>query len=193
MGGGTTRRSSASLTVAVAIALALIAGSAESASPVAPASEAFASGLKVKYWARQFDRLREFDEWMDYKKGKEGPDLPALNYSDTNGTVLSSTLKDKVAALIEGAIKLAEPGTYRFKVRSNDGVMVSIGGAALLKDDEPHKTRFSDEASLTVTEPGWYALEVRYFEKKGSAALELHWAPPAGGFALVPAEAFGHR
>ena len=172
------------------------AGYADSVSgvrPVAAMDAQMTPGLAVKYFSRKFDRLRELRDWMNYKKGKAGPPLPSLDYADSNGTVLTSTRDDLVGAEITGAILLSEAGTYKFKVLSNDGVQVEIGGKRLLKDDRPHKTRFSNQGTVAAGEPGWYPIRVLYFEKKGSAALQLHWATPSGGgFAVVPAEAFGH-
>ena len=39
------------------------------------------------------------------------------------------------------------------------------------------------------------ALDLLYFERKGTSTLELYWKQPGdedGGMALVPAEAFAH-
>ena len=46
----------------------------------------------------------------------------------------------------------------------------------------------------TVAEPGWYPLDILYFERKGTSTLQLFWLPPgaSGDRVLVPAEAFGH-
>ena len=44
-----------------------------------------------------------------------------------------------------------------------------------------------------MTTPGWYALHVLYFQRKGSYALELHWQRPDGAkMETVPAEAFAY-
>jgi len=45
-----------------------------------------------------------------------------------------------------------------------------------------------------VDQEGWYDLRVRYFQRKGSAALSLLWQPPGQmDFTPVPAEAYGHN
>ena len=158
-----------------------------------PQSATVEPGLEVTYYSKAFNRLREIPDWAKYKKGTVGPLLPALDYDSGSGPVLTSTSKDGIGAHIVGLINLGESGTYQFKVRSNDGVQVTIGGDRVVKDDRPHTTRFSKAASLSVATPGWYEIVVFYFEKKGNSVLELHWAPPSGGgFTLVPAEAFGH-
>jgi len=150
-------------------------------------------GLQVTYYARAFNRLREIPDWAKYKKGTAGPVLPAIDYDSGSGAVLTSGRDNGVGAHIVGLINLSESGTYQFKARSNDGAQVTIGGERVVKDDRPHPTRFSKTASLSVAKPGWYKIEILYFEKKGNSVLELHWAlPSGGGFAIVPVEAFGH-
>ena len=150
-------------------------------------------GLEVTYYSKAFNRLREIPDWAKYKKGTVGPVLPAIDYDSGSGVVLTSTLDDGVGAHITGLINLSESGTYQFKARSNDGAQVTIGGERVVKDDRPHPTRFSKVASVNVADPGGYEIEVLYFEKKGTSVLELHWSPPSGGgFAIVPADAFGH-
>ena len=169
------------------------AGSVSATRPIASTDASLEPGLTVKYYSRKLSRLRELRDWMKYKKGKPGPLLPSLDYPETNGAVLTATQTNQVGAKIEGAIHLSEVGTYRFKVLSNDGVQVDIAGKKLLKDDRPHKTRFSKEGTVKVATPGWYRIHVLYFEKNGNAALQLHWVTPSGGgFAVVPAEVFGH-
>lgn len=169
------------------------AGSVSATRPMASADTALDPGLKVRYYSRSLSRLRELRDWIGYKKGKEGPPLPSLDYPETKGAVLTATQTDQVGANIEGAIRFSEAGTYRFKVLSNDGVQVDIAGKKLLKDDRPHKARFSEEGTVKVEMPGWYPIHVLYFEKNGNAALQLHWVTPSGsGYTVVPAEAFGH-
>ena len=50
--------------------------------------------------------------------------------------------------------------------------------------------------TVEVTEPGWYPLEVFYFEKRHTSTLELSWRTPSMGaeaeMVIVPAEAFAH-
>jgi hypothetical protein len=160
---------------------------------VQPQPSSVEPGLEVTYYSKAFNRLREIPDWAKYKEGAVGPVILAINYDSGSGTVLTSTLDDGVGAHIVGLINLSESGTYEFKVRSNDGAQVTIGGERVVKDDRPHPTRFSKTASVNVAEPGWYAIDVLYFEKRGTSVLELHWSPPwGGGFAIVPAEAFGH-
>ena len=177
------------------VAALIVAGTAPAVALKGPISQSAGvePGLEVTYYSKAFNRLREIPDWAKYKKGTVGPLLPAIDYDSGSGPVLTSTNKDGVGAHIIGLINLSESGTYQFKVRSNDGAQVTIGGERVVKDDRPHPTRFSKTASLSIAKPGWYEIDILYFEKRGTSVLELHWAPPSGGgFTIVPAEAFGH-
>jgi hypothetical protein len=48
-------------------------------------------------------------------------------------------------------------------------------------------------AELNIAVPGWYKLEVTYFERKSTSTLQLYWQRPgATEFEIVPAAAFGY-
>ena len=40
--------------------------------------------------------------------------------------------------------------------------------------------------------PGWYSIEIDYYQRKGTAALRLKWTPPGGEESVVPVEVFAH-
>ena len=58
----------------------------------------------------------------------------------------------------------------------------------VLDDPDVHGDRFCGPSTVTVDQEGWYDLRVRYFQRKGSAALSLQWQPRAGRIYPVPAE-----
>jgi hypothetical protein len=91
-------------------------------------------------------------------------------------------------------LRLEAPGTYRFQVTNNDGVRLHLGGARIYDDPRTGPARTSAPIPVDVTEAGWYVIEIWYFEKRGSATLEILWSPP-GGDALVevPAAAMKHQ
>ena len=76
-------------------------------------------------------------------------------------------------------------------MRSNDGVRLTIGGDQLHEDAKPHADRTSDSLPVEVREAGWYPIEIIWYQRKGSWALELTWSA-GGDFAAVPPENFGH-
>ncbi|MZR30558.1 PA14 domain-containing protein [Sneathiella litorea] len=150
-------------------------------------------GLAVTYYGVKVNSIRELEENMGYMDGKPGTPLPMLNYQVGAGNVLTSNSNDMVGAIIKGFIKMEQPGRYVFMVHSNDGVWIAIGDKLIYEDPDVHADRFSDEIIVEISEPGWYPIHIKYFEKKNTATLELYWeAPGHGEMDYVPAEAFSH-
>jgi hypothetical protein len=152
-------------------------------------------GLEVEYYYMLFREVDEVADWMKDHKGQPGTVLPAINYRVGEGTVLTSTNSDGVGAHIHGLVKFDKPGTWSLSARSNDGVRVLLGGKPLFEDPDVHSDRFSEPADVEIKTPGWYALEVLYFERRNTATLELYWTAPDGDgkSALIPAAAFAHQ
>jgi hypothetical protein len=47
---------------------------------------------------------------------------------------------------------------------------------------------------VEISAPGWYALEIWYFEKKGTATLDVLWSRPgSSGFETIAAEVLKHE
>jgi hypothetical protein len=150
-----------------------------------PTPEQLVPGLAVGYSYGYVQSLREIRS----PGSRDGEPLKQLNHAG-DGNVLTSTYVEGVQADIKGFIKLDAPGAWVFKVMSNDGVRVTLGGKKILEDDFVHSDRMSKPATVEVKEPGWYELHVLYFQRKGTYALELHWQKPDGKEEVVPPEAY---
>ncbi len=180
-----------------AVALAVLAGTAgagqaQQAATPQPGADALAPGLAVTYYFGKIDHIREIAGWAK-GEGKVGPPIPMLNYNVGQGKVLTSDASDMVMAVIRGYLHFERPGSYTLLVNSNDGVRIQLGGRQIYDDPDVHADRLSDPLAVEIREPGWYPLEVLYFEKKNTATLELFWLPPgAADFDFVPAAAFAH-
>jgi hypothetical protein len=166
---------------------------AQAQTPVA--ADGLQPGLEVCYIDGLIRHIDEMIRLEDKKPCEPGPNLRLLNSSVGAGTVLTSNLNDGVMARITGYIHLDTAGTYRFTMESNDGVRVEIDGQMILEDPDVHADRYADYGSMEVTEPGWYPLTVRYFERKNTSTLRFFWQPPGteGTMPRVPAEALAHR
>ncbi|MBO6826113.1 MAG: hypothetical protein JJ879_07925 [Sneathiella sp.] len=158
-----------------------------------PSADSLKPGLAVKYYGVKLNSIRQFEEWMEYEKGKDGPPIPMLNYQVGQGDVLTSGTNDMVGADITGFINFETSGSYTMMVHSNDGVRITIGGQLIHEDPNVHADRFSDEITLEISKPGWYPVRILYFEKKNTATLELYWDPPGPqDVDYVPETAFAH-
>ncbi|MBL8706447.1 MAG: hypothetical protein JNM30_16465 [Rhodospirillales bacterium] len=161
------------------------------AKPVSPqpAADKVAPGLSVIYFTNMFNKLREVGA---LGKGKPGEPIKILDHKTNDGNVLTADRPMGVGAKITGMIKFDAPGTYVFKVNSNDGVRLTIAGIKAYELDGVHADEMSDPIPFVVEQPGWYALDIDYFQKKGTSALQLFWTPPGGAEAIVPASQYAH-
>src|SRR5262245_24840895 len=181
--------------VAAALMVGLTAPAADVLTGLQPAEpqptpDKLGPGLNVSYVFGMFRHLNEFKT----KKFEPGTPLQHLDYRMGEGAVLTSKERDGVGALITGFIRFEKSGTYGFDVTSNDGVRVEIGGKLLYEDPSVHSDDTSDRIDVKIDQPGWYPIQVLYYERKGSATLVLRWVP-AGADAKakpvpVPAAAF---
>ena len=188
--GHLTRTIAASaLVVALTAAGAELLTAVKAADPQ-PTPDKLAPGLAVAYVYGIFNHINEFKS----KKFEPGPALPHLDWRMGEGAILTSKERDGVGALITGFIRFEKPGIYGFDVTSNDGVRVEIGGKLLYEDPTVHADDTSERIDMKIDQPGWYPIQVLYFEKKRTATLVLRWVP-AGSDAKakpvpVPAAAF---
>lgn len=186
-------RSALLATALGALAPAALAATVSGLKPMTPppSEDATAPGLAVEYLRI---KVRHVDEVIAAGLGSRGEPLPALDYNSGDGPVLTSGRSDEVGAHIRGLIHFPEPGTYIMTIQSNDGVRLKIDDKLVIEDPEVHGDQYSEYADVVITEAGWYPMYLVYFERKGTSTLELYWQPPgAGGFELVPAEAFRHK
>lgn len=179
----------------VAVWLVMAAPAARAVEPAAPqpAAEALQPGLAVDYYYSKFDSLWEFDDWMRWTEPQPGPALENIYFPDSRDTgVMTQGSSQLVGAHVRGFINFADVGTYTMYMLSNDGAAISIGGARVLVDDGVHAARWAEPREIAIDTPGWYPIEVKYFQKKGSAALELHWSKDGSERVPVPPAAFAH-
>jgi hypothetical protein len=141
----------------------------------------------------QFNHIRDLESFTDYKEGKAGAPIKTLSHQMDAGTILTSEATDFVGAHITGYLRLDTTGTYRFQITNNDGVRFHLGGARIHDDPGTGPARTSAPIPIDVTEKGWYALEIWYFEKRGTATLEVLWSPPGeSAMTNLPADAMKH-
>ncbi|HJQ55597.1 MAG TPA: PA14 domain-containing protein [Vineibacter sp.] len=154
----------------------------------APAADKLAPGLAVNYHFDFIDRMAQFNE-----KGKTvGAPLTHLGWDMKSGNVLTTEKKEGVQAHIFGYIRFAAAGTYIFEVNSNDGVRLEIGGKRIWEDPDVHADRMSPPLQVQVPAPGLYPIKILYFQKKGTATLEVFWAAPGGQRTVIAGDALVH-
>lgn len=169
---------------------------AEAPPSLPPTAVGLQPGLAVWYFPHPFVlNLKDLPQGDKRRKeGWAGPPIPYLNHQFGRSEVFDSGTNRGIALELKGFIRLDKPGTYGFQANSNDGVQVDIEGQRLIDDASWHSDRLSREAWLTISDPGWYALQILYFQRRGTATLQLYWQPPGkAAFSIVPAAVLAHR
>ncbi|KPJ78398.1 MAG: hypothetical protein AMJ54_04080 [Deltaproteobacteria bacterium SG8_13] len=160
-----------------------------------PADDALRPGLSAVYYfdyfARHLDPLTSGSVPPD--TGVTGKPIPFLNHRFGRQEVFDSGTNRGVAIRMRGLIRFPTPGEYTFRALSNDGLRVRVADAMVIDDPTQHSDRYAIQAVVTIGQAGWYPLQVEYFQRKGTAAIELWWrTPEAGDFEPVPASSFAH-
>ncbi|MGW8195751.1 MAG: PA14 domain-containing protein [Desulforhopalus sp.] len=152
------------------------------------------SGLSVLYLDGSYRFISEMPTGKSAeKRGRPGSPIPVINNQFGQGEVFDSGKSSKIGVQITGYIHLDTPGRYEFQALSNDGVQLYINGELIVSDAAVHSDRLSEIGSVAVETGKWQPFLVRYFQRKGTAALKLYWRPPgANDFTIVPERAYGH-
>jgi hypothetical protein len=152
-------------------------------------------GLRVLYFNGMFRNVRQIPDGdrAILEKGRPGAPILMIDNQFGGNEVFDSGRNRGVGVQMKGYLFFDQIGLYQFQALSNDGVEVFIDGQSVLIDPTVHSDRLSDVETLTVRETGWHALMVKYFQRKGSAALTLYWKTPGkDAFEVIPAKAYAH-
>lgn len=88
-----------------------------------------------------------------------------------------------------GWLLVEDSGVYRFRLTSDDGARLFVGGERLIDNDGRHGMRAVESADLELR-TGEHALLVEHFDGGGNRGLVLEWLTPgADEFVLVPTSA----
>ena len=181
------------LLLAIFCTILYLGGCAATEGPVN--SKLLAPGLGVLYFDGMFRHVNQVPDGDRalLEMGRPGPTILQLDNQFGDGEVFDSGKNRGVAVQLKGYLHFTENGTYRFQTLSNDGVELTIDGRTVIIDPDVHSDRLSEVATYFVAEPGYRPVTVKYFQRKGTAALRLLWAPPsAETLSVVPATAYFH-
>ncbi|MEO1845946.1 MAG: PA14 domain-containing protein [Pseudomonadota bacterium] len=155
-----------------------------------PAVSELRPGLAVTY---DYARRVHVDDIEVLSNPVIGKPLDNIAHRTVDGKVLTAKRAMMVAAHIRGLIRFEAPGTYTFRIESNDGVKARIGDQQIWVDPEIHSNRWSPPIPLVIDAPGWYELWINYYQKKGTSALQLVWTVPGSESEThVPPEVLAH-
>ncbi len=154
-----------------------------------------APGLRVLYFNGNYRHVRQIPDGDRAILEKGRPGLPILMIDNKFGAneVFDSGRNREVGVQMKGYLHLEKKGSYEFQALSNDGVEIIIDGNSILIDPGVHSDRLSNIETLSVQDTGWHSLMVKYFQRKGTAAITLFWKTPGKDeFEVIPARVYGH-
>ena len=152
-------------------------------------------GLKVLYFNGKYRNVRQIPDGDTaiLEKGRPGSPILLIDNQFGNNEVFDSGRSRGVGVQMKGYLLFDHKGPYEFQALSNDGVEVIIDGDTILIDADVHSDRLSNIGTLSVQKTGYHSLMVKYFQRKGTAALKLFWKTPGkDAFEVIPARAYGH-
>ena len=107
--------------------------------------------------------------------------IPAIDWTSTDGFGFS----DNFVSQVIGNLNVPEAGTYGFRLISDDGSRLHLGGQQVIDHDGLHGAEPKDgEIALNA---GYQSLRIDHFDAGGGQQVTLQWKPPgASDFAVVP-------
>ncbi len=151
------------------------------------------SAIYIYEFFKYINQMKVLDPKLTTEK--IGRPIPFLNHHfGEQEPVFDSGVNRGIGIQMNGFLKFSEAGKYAMMALSNDGIRVRICDKIILEDPNVHSDRFSPQAVVDIPEPGWYPIMIQYFQRKGTAAIEMHWKLPGKSeFSVIPAEAYAHE
>ncbi len=137
------------------------------------------AGLECTLYAGDWDALPDF-----------GRELPATRVVTPGPQLPANYRKEHEARRYVGLVDLPETEVWTFELSSDDGSALWIDGKLVVDNDGLHGA--SAKSGVCALAAGPHAIELRWFNKTGSAALELSWARPGQKPERIPDAAFTH-
>lgn len=152
-------------------------------------------GLKAIYLYDKYKNISDMPttERGIAKFGRPAPPILQLDHEFHKGNVFESGRSTEIGVLMTGYLHLDKPGEYVFQAKSNDGFQLIIDGDLVVSDPGVHGDRLSDPGRFFVKQGGMFPVEIRYFQRKGTATVKLYWQiPGTNSFSIVPSVAYLH-
>ena len=143
-------------------------------------------GLNYKYYVGNWSGLPDFATLTPVATGKM-----------QNIYLTPRTQEDGFAFLWEGYIKITVPGTYYFRIASDDGSRMWIGSlngtsspyaysaTPIINNDGVHGTQEITSGPVNLV-AGIYPVAIGFLEATGDQVMNLSWKVPVPGSSFVP-------
>lgn len=159
-----------------------------------PSAPSLKPGLSVRYFKKKIRHVSDMpDSQAMLQKGYPGKPVLQLAHQFGKGEVFDSGESRGICVQMSGLLHFAEMGEYFLKANANDGIRIFVDGEKIIDDPGVHGDRVTESNGIPIRDPGWIPIHIRYFQRKGTATLELYWQEPGTDlFVIIPAKAYGH-
>ncbi len=163
--------------------------------PAEVVAEQLEPGLSVIYFHDKYSHIKDMPTGKRIAKyAHPGPPVLKIDHRFGRGKVFESGRSQAVGMIMSGFFYLEKPGKYQFQANSNDGFQLFVNTNLVINDPKVHPDKLSDPGTIEVVKGGWFPVELKYFQKKGTATLELYWMQPGSNtFTIIPERVYAHQ
>jgi len=136
------------------------------------------NGLNYKYYEGDWNVLPNFDSLTAVKSGR----IKKLSLSEIKAR------EDYFGIMLDGFLKIENPGDYTFYLTSDDGSKLLINNNELINNDGLHGSK-EVNAKINLN-TGKCPIKIFFFEKIGDQNLKLEYESPGITRRLIPASMF---
>jgi len=159
---------------------ALPVTSPPAASPVTsspPPGPSASNGVRVELWhSVDWAVLGDFNALGAPSQSYVEPAIDHLRGWEPRPTASGLRFIDRFAARFSGRFIAPSDGPATFFLTSDDGSRLYVDGQLVVDNDGMHATR-TKEGTLVLAKGRVYSFDVRYYEVRGMATVELTWQP----------------
>lgn len=114
--------------------------------------------------------------------------IEAVDFDWGSRSPATSVTARDFSARWAGKLTAPSTGTYRLQTNSDAGVRLWVDGASVIDDWTAHKGRADTGAAMNLTAGQSVSIRLEYFDKGGSAVMQLRWLTPGNAsYAPIPA------
>lgn len=111
--------------------------------------------------------------------------IDITNRKFTDGFPGVESLKEWFALNFNFNLKVTKAGSYKFRIKSDDGSILLIDGMEVVNNDGQHSAK--DAEKDIVLTAGSHKVNLQYFQGPADEiALELFWTPPGESESYIP-------
>jgi len=113
-----------------------------------------------------------------------------VNFNWGSGSPGTGIGSDNFSARWTGSFQAPTTGAYRLRTRSDDGVRLWVNDVLVINNWTDHGATTNTSSVVNLVAGQRYSIRLEYYERGGSAVMQLSWLTPgSGAYVTIPAAA----